>query len=220
MDCSTYKCNIDKLLHLLDDFLFISPTHSRCQDTLDRFLKLFAQLGIPIAPEKTCGPATTLTFAGIELDSIKCEARLPRDKIGKCVQTIAAFLHRKEVTLKELLSLIGLLNFACSVVTPGRAFSRRLIDLTHGVKNPGPYIRLCRETKEDLRLWQTFLSSFNGVSFFLDETWRDSNKLNSFTDASGSIGFGAIFGTERCYGRWPSEWSIATLLLWNSIQLS
>ena len=201
-----HKCYIDKLLHLLDDFLFISPTHSRCQDTLDRFLKLCAQLGIPIAPEKTFGPATTLTFAGIELDSIKCEARLPRDKIEKCVQTIADFLHRKKVTLKELQSLIGLLNFACSVVTPGRAFSRRLIDLTHGVKNPGHYIRLSRETKEDLRLWQTFLSSFNGVPFFLDETWRDSNKLNLFTDASGSIGFGAIFGTEWCYGCWPSEW--------------
>lgn len=97
------------------------------------------QLGIPIAPEKTCGPATTLTFAGIELDPIKCEARLPRDKIEKCVQTIADFLHRKKVTLKELQSLIGLLNFACSVVTPGRAFSRRLIDLTHGVKSPGHY---------------------------------------------------------------------------------
>ena len=127
------------------------------------------------------------------------------------MQTIAAFLHRKKVTLKELQSLIGLLNFACSIVTPGRAFSRRLIDLTHGVKNPGHYIRLSRETKEDLRLWQTFLSSFNDVSFFLDETWRNSNKLNLFTDASGSIGFGAIFGTE---------WCIATLLFWNSIQLS
>jgi hypothetical protein len=95
-----HKCNIDKLLHLLDDFLFISPTHSQCQDTLDTFLKLCAQLGIPIAPEKTCGPATTLTFAGIKLDSIKCEACLPRDKIEKCVQTIADVLHRKKVTLK------------------------------------------------------------------------------------------------------------------------
>ena len=36
-----------------------------------------------MAPEKTCGPATTLSFAGIELDSICSEARLPIDKIHK-----------------------------------------------------------------------------------------------------------------------------------------
>lgn len=46
-------------------------------------LILCNNLGIPIAPEQTCSPATTLTFAGIELDSIKSEARLPKDKIAK-----------------------------------------------------------------------------------------------------------------------------------------
>jgi hypothetical protein len=54
------------------------------------------------------------------------------------------------------------------------------------------------EVKADLRIWQTFLSSFNGVSIFRDEAWLNSTKLNLFTDASGSIGFGAIFGTEWC----------------------
>ena len=29
------------------------------------------QLGIPIAPDKTFGPSTTLTFAGIELDKMR-----------------------------------------------------------------------------------------------------------------------------------------------------
>ena len=201
-----HKLNIDKILHLLDDFLFISSTRTQCQDDLDRFLILCSHLGIPIAPEKTCGPATTLTFAGIELDSIKSEARLPKDKIAKCVQFISTFLHRKKVTLKELQSLIGLLNFACSVIAPGRAFLRRLIDLTRGATLPHHFIRLRHEVKEDLRVWLSFLSSFNGISFFLDETWCNSNKLNLFTDASGSIGFGAIFGREWCYGRWPTQW--------------
>ena len=34
----------------------------------------------------------------------------------------------------------------------------------------------------------------------------NSNNLNLFTYASGSIGFGAIFGREWCYGRWPTHW--------------
>ena len=71
-----------------------------------------------MAPEKTCGPATTLSFAGIELDSVSFEARLPLDKIDKCLGLIANFLTRKKVTLKEIQSLTGMLNFACSVVVP------------------------------------------------------------------------------------------------------
>ena len=69
-----------------------------------------------MAPEKTCGPLTTLSFAGIELDTIKLEARLPLDKLHKCIDFITAFRQRKKITLKELQSLIALLNFACSVV--------------------------------------------------------------------------------------------------------
>ena len=41
-----------------------------------------------------------------------------------------------KVTLKEVQSLIGLLNFAFSVVRPSRAFLRRLIDLALGIRSP------------------------------------------------------------------------------------
>ena len=201
-----HKLEVDELLHLLDDFLFVSATYIQCQSNLNRFICLCNQLGIPIAPDKTCGPSTTLTFAGIELDSIKSEARLPQEKILKCVETISAFLKRKKVCLQELQSLIGLLNFATSVITPGTAFLRRLYDLTQGVQKPHHFIRLRAEVKADLRVWLTFLSSFNGVYIFRNEIWENSTKLQLFTDAAGSIGFGAVFGNAWCYGRWPDHW--------------
>jgi len=75
------KLNIDHILHLLDDFMIVTSSAKLCQDQLDLFLSLCSYLGIPMAPEKTCGPATTLSFAGIELDSIYSEACLPLDKI-------------------------------------------------------------------------------------------------------------------------------------------
>ena len=85
-----------------------------------------------------------MSFAGIELDTVKIEARLPRGKLQKCIDLISAFLSRKKVTLKELQSLTGLLNFACFVVVPGRAFLRRLIDITLGVTRPYHLIRIIR----------------------------------------------------------------------------
>ena len=89
--------------------------------------------GYPMAPEKSCGPSTVMAFAGTELDSEQQVARLPQDKLDKCSELISSFLKGKKVTLKELRSLIGLLNFACSVIKPGQAFLCRLIDLTTGV---------------------------------------------------------------------------------------
>ena len=202
-----HKLMIEHILHLLDDFLLVAPSNSLCQYHLDSFLAMCAYLGIPIAPEKTSGPATTMSFAGTELDSVASEARLPLDKIQKCVALITNFLSRKKVSLKEVQSLTGLLNFACSVVVPGCAFLRRLIVLTKGVKQSHHCIRISREVREDLRVWLSFLDHFNGKSFFLNEVWLSSQKLDLYTDASGALGFGAICGRHWCYGEWPETWA-------------
>ena len=61
------KLRIDHIIHLLNDFLIIAQSRSLCQVQLHLFLDLCSYLGIPIAPEKTCGLATTLSFAEIEL---------------------------------------------------------------------------------------------------------------------------------------------------------
>ena len=116
------KLRINHIIHLLDDFRVIAQSQSLCQNQLHLFLDLCSYLGFPIAPEKTCGPATALSFAGIELHSVSFEVRLPLEKVDKCLSLISDFLTRKKVTLKEIQSLTSMLNFACSVVVPGRAF--------------------------------------------------------------------------------------------------
>jgi hypothetical protein len=62
------------------------------------------------------------------------EIRLPEDKLVKLKDKFAYIANRKKLTLGELLSLIGFLKFACAVVTPGRAYLMRIIDLTIGLK--------------------------------------------------------------------------------------
>ena len=113
-------------------------------------------LAFPWPWKKTCGRSTILTFAGIKLDTVQSESRLPEDKLLKCEHLIAAFLKRKKATLKELQSLIGVLNFACSVVVTGCSFLRRLIDLTIGLRSPHHFVHVYREVKADLLIWQHF----------------------------------------------------------------
>ena len=97
-------------------------------------------------------------------------------------------------------SLIGLFNFTCSVITPGRAFLRRMVDLTKGPQRPHHHIRLTKDVKQDIALWFRFLDHFNGKSFFLDDKWLTSPNLDMYTDAAGSLGYGAIFGKRWLYG--------------------
>lgn len=54
--------------------------------------------------------------------------------------------------------------------------------------------------KEDLLVWQSFLSGFNGRSFFLSVQLKNVHQLKLYTDASGVLGYGAVFGRHWCYG--------------------
>lgn len=193
---------ITAMVHILDDFLIISKNKISANQDLDRFLTACHDINIPMAPEKTQGPSTCLSFAGIELDTVHMVARLPLDKLHKCEGLIDSF--RKSVTLREIQSLVGILNFACTVIVPGRAFLRRLIDLTKGVKNKFHHIRLTKAIKKDLMVWKGFLQEFNGKSFFLEESLSTPD-FHLFTDSAGSLGFGAILGNKWFYGAWPNQ---------------
>ena len=148
---------------------------------------------------------TTLQFAGVTLDTTDMEARLPEFKLQKCRELSTDFHKRRKVTLRELQSLTGLLNFTCSVVLPGRAFLRRLFDLTKGVGCPHHRIRLTKACRKDMSVWLNFLENFIGRTFFLDEKWLSRAPLKLYTDAAGSKGYGAFFGRHWFYGEWPDS---------------
>ena len=200
-----YRLHASSAIHILDDFLFIGHLEAKCQVDLDNFLYVCCHIGVLIADEKIMGTTNALQFAGITFDTALMEARFPEDKLAKCLTQLADFCSCKSITLKELQSLIGLLNFVC-VVVPRRAFLCRLIDLTKGIWKPTHHVRLTQECKHDLNVWREFLSVYNRKSFFLGLRWATSQNLNLFTDAAGSLGYAAVFGTHWCFGEWPATW--------------
>ena len=200
------KLHIYGVRHILDDFLLVSKTHAAGQKARGSFESMSATLGIPLARDKCEGPTTCLTFAGIELDTVSLEARLPVDKKVKAIEQITALMPHKRVTLLELQSIIGLLNFCCRVVWPGRAFLRRLINLTIGPTKPFHHVRLSAEAKADLQAWLWFLEHFNGKAILLDDHWFMAAELHLHTDASGTIGFGGVLNTSWFAGTWPEHW--------------
>eukprot|EP00731_Ephydatia_muelleri_P017680 Em0010g778a len=183
-----------QLLHYLDDFLLVGPPgKDTCQEAMSRMLTVCDQLGIPVASEKLEGPTTALTFLGIVLDTSAQQLRLPPDKLEELTGLIRSWLSRHKATKRELLSLIGKLSFAAKVVPAGRLFLCRLIDLSTTVRKLHHHISLNAEARADIRWWDSFLPSWNGVAMFLDPEWTAADSLQLYTDASGSLGFGAYF---------------------------
>lgn len=147
-----------------------------------------------------------MDFVGITLDIPKQEARLPEDKLVKCKELLEKFLERKRCSLKEMQSLIGVLNFACSVMQPGRAFLRRMINLTMHISNAQTLLFLTTEAKEDMKMRLSFLSYFDGKCIFLNETFLSSCTLELYTDAAQSLGYTGVYKDRWFYGAFPSEW--------------
>ena len=202
---ATQKLGCHGVIHILDDFLFIEKSQELCAESLEKFLEFCSVVGIPIAFEKTFQPSKVMDFVGITLDSELMEARLPLEKIAKCYSLLDEFLSRKSCKKREMESLIGYLNFTCSVVLPGRAFLRRLISSTMGIKEPYHYVKISAEMKSDLLLWKTFVGSFNGKSMFLHDRFLSSSVLSLYTDAAASLGYGAVYSSYWFYGEFPPQ---------------
>ena len=61
-------------VHYLDDFLLLGPPASPpCSQALASTISLCKELGFPVTADKTEGPGSTLTFLGVEIDSIASE---------------------------------------------------------------------------------------------------------------------------------------------------
>ena len=194
-----------RVIHVLDDFLFISDKEQTCTSSLRIFLKICADIGVPISMEKTVGPSQILPFLGIQLDTVGMFASLPPDKVEKFLNIINHFQQVKSVTLKTLQSLTGMLNFSCQIIEPGRAFSRRLYDLSIGLSKPFHHVKITKQVKEDLHVWELFLKNYNGKTFFLDHKWAENKHLHLFTDAASTIGFGAVFNNKWFGGIWAPQ---------------
>lgn len=116
--------NIPYLIHLLDDFLIVSPNHASPATHLTTTQKLLSKLGIPIASEKTEGPATSLEFLGIKLDS---------EKVERIISVILNITSAQQISKRELLFLLGHLNFTMRIVPQGRPFISHLLSLATSV---------------------------------------------------------------------------------------
>ena len=132
---------IPEFVHYLDGFLFWAPDYLPCSLMLETAARLSARLGPPVEHSKVEGPATTLTFLGIEIDTVSRELRLPRLKLARLKDTVEHWATRHSMTKHQLEVLIGQLNDAAQVVPTGHPFLRNLLDAKSLLSKPRHFMR-------------------------------------------------------------------------------
>ena len=195
------------MCHVLDDFLMVSVDDTEAEGRLNTFLNMCEELGVPVVAEKT-EKGRCIVFLGVTLDTIKMEARLPTDKLERCLALVTNYQKQQKITVSQLESLTGLLNFACQVVVPGRPFLRRLYSLKEGMKKRMPHFRLklSQGTKQDLNMWESFLRDYNGVTMFIpQEVMLTADfKLEVSTSQQGWV---VVKDEHFILGPWPEDLS-------------
>ena len=87
---------ISHFLRYLDNFFFCPPCQAQDYgQSLAVAVKLCEDLGFPVAPDKVVSPSTTLTFLGIELDSVSIVMRLPKLKLECLKASLGRWLDRE-----------------------------------------------------------------------------------------------------------------------------
>ena len=216
----TNNYNIPWLIHYLDDYLIIGPPdHNSCSAHLHTFLRVCQELGVPVATDKVEGPTASLTFLGLELDTVTQELRLPSHKLADLMEELQSWLARKTTTKRRLLSLIGKLAFAAKAVPAGRLFIRRLITLSTKAKQLHHRINLNKEARADVQWWLSFLPTWNGKAFFIDPASVNACHLELYTDASGTHGCGAYYQGQWFHHEWQphQKLSIHISIQWQEL---
>ena len=116
MFCNGLRC----FLHYLDDFLVITQGYEAAQTALQIALSTCETLHFPVASEKTVGPSTALTFLGIQIDTVAGTVSLPPEKLHQLHVLLEQWMNRRAPIKRDLLSLLGHLSHAATIIPPGR----------------------------------------------------------------------------------------------------
>ena len=221
-----------RIMNYLDDFLFIARTLARVNFMIQQFLKLCAELGVPISMDKMEWGQQVIIFLGILLDGKHLVLSVPKEKRDLAISLLEEMMVKKKATVKDLQKLCGYLNFLGKAIFPGRTFTRRMyskytqtVNIGGCPKNANEFklkqhhhVRLDSEFKSDCELWLQFLQEDNQDQIqsaicrpMVDLLLLPGNDIAFYSDASAAkeLGFGAILKNRWICSDWTSQFIAA-----------
>ena len=177
-----------RVIRYLDDFFLINATEEGMARHLLLAQSTIRQFGLVVNPDKTEGPAQSLSFLGVQLDSVNQTVSCTPARVEELTTLLRSLLRQRVITRGHAASLIGKLSFAAQVLPGARPFMRRMLDALHLCKSRrhSTPIRIDPGFRDDLRFWAQQLHHWNGR-----QQWRSSRAAPFVFASDASLhGFG------------------------------
>ena len=152
------------LQNYIDDLIYIGLPSS-VQQAYESLLHLLQELGLEISSKKLHPPDTKVVCLGILIDTIHRTMSNPAEKLQQIIQVCHEWLDKRICTKNQLQSLLALLLYVSKCVKPARYFLNRMLQLLRDNFDKNR-IKVTPEFTKDLTWFQTFLISYNGVTFY------------------------------------------------------
>ena len=130
-------------------------------------LDLLQDLGLDISIKKLCPPDTKVVCLGILFDTVNRTISIPDTKLQEICTVCQNWSDKRMVTKNELQSLLGLLLYITKCLKPARYFLNRMLQLLRD-NTDNSHICLTSDFFKDLKWFQVFGSSYNGVTFIIN----------------------------------------------------
>lgn len=170
-----------------DDFFITSPSREICRSLMNELMSVLRELGFAINYNKVVGPATSITFLGVVINTEKYTLSLPHKKLSDLQVELVKICKNRSITYRGLQSICGKLNWACQVIYGGRVYMRRLLDAMSKLRRPHHRVRVSGEMKRDIDWWVKIAHTFNGTAPILDP--RPTTPISTDACLTGGGGY-------------------------------
>ncbi len=193
-----------RLVVYLDDILIIGHSREAAQEAVKRVVDLLESLGFVIQDEKSVRePSQSLEYIGLVIDTISMSFTLPSKKKLKLLEHCNRAYNSKTLALRDIASLLGILNWAAQSVVYAPAHYRNLqVFYTQQSKRMlgdlSATVTLSPEAKSDLFWWINLADLSEGRKILASPP-----TISIFSDASLS-GWGAVSDEVRTGGPWTT----------------
>ena len=207
-----------RCLIYIDDLIIVASSKMECNEQAAFAVQLLTDLGFNVNMEKSnLVPKTRVEFLGFVLDSLRMELFLPEKKKEDILQRIRNLLMSRQILVRQISSMVGLMQSAKWAVMPAVIYYRFLQrDLNSALEETGrdydSLIMLSQEARQELKMWLTNLEMWHGRAMVMSRP-----SLIIQTDAS-LLGWGAVcLNTgKEANGLWSKE---ETMLHINVLEL-
>ena len=173
----------------IDDIIG-QATKSQAEASFHTLYDLLGELGLDISKKKLLPPSTKASYLGVVIDTEEFTISVPENKLIEIKQLCDLWCTKRVCNKRDLQSLLGRLLYITKCVKASRPFLNRMLEILRQTDKQSK-INLDEAFLRDLKWFQKFLTTFNGVAFF------SHNPVHCHIELDASLqGLGAICDNE------------------------